>query len=289
MDDNFCIFILSHGRPDRVVTLRTMKEMGYTGKWFIIVDNEDKTIDKYIENFGNDKILIFDKLAMSKIFDTMDIEDNRKTIVYARNYCFEAAKQLGIEYFIELDDDYRSIECRFNTKGEFSQANKLNLDMITGYLLDYYKSTTITCLAIAQNGDFIGGGGVNGNPFCNNLMIKRKAMNFLLCSTLRPFQFIGRINEDVNTYALLGSQGKLFITINVLSLKQNDTQQSKGGMTDVYMDSGTYVKSFYTVIAHPSSVKISLLGETKHRIHHRIKWKYTIPCILSEKYKKEVI
>jgi hypothetical protein len=286
MDDNFCIFILTHGRPDKVVTLRTLNDMGYTGKYYLVLDNTDKTIDQYINNYGEDKILVFDKLAISKNFDTMDIFDDMRAVVYARNYCFEAAKQLNIEYFIELDDDYKEFECRWNIKGEFChKIETLNLDLMIGYLLDFYKSTNITCLAIAQNGDFIGG--FNGdNPLCKYLMAKRKAMNFMLCSTLRPFKWIGRINEDVNAYVLLGSQGKLFLTINILSVKQKDTQQNSGGLTDIYLNLGTYVKSFYTVICHPSSVKISLMGEQHHRIHHRIKWKYTTPCILDEKYKK---
>ncbi len=48
MKDNFCVFILSHNRHDRVYTYDTLKEKGYTGKIFIILDDEDKSHHKYV-------------------------------------------------------------------------------------------------------------------------------------------------------------------------------------------------------------------------------------------------
>ena len=58
---DFVAFILTHGRPDNVKTYKTLKKYGYTGKIYLIVDNEDKTIDKYIQNFGVENVKIFDK------------------------------------------------------------------------------------------------------------------------------------------------------------------------------------------------------------------------------------
>lgn len=109
---NFVVFILSHGRSDKLITLKTIKEQGYTGDWFVIVDNEDSTIENYKRVCGEDHILVFDKLGVSKTFDTYDLSTNRKTIVYARNVCFDFAQQLGYDYFLELDDDYLEFEYR---------------------------------------------------------------------------------------------------------------------------------------------------------------------------------
>jgi len=41
---DFAVFILSHGRPNDVITYKTIIKQGYTGKIFIILDNEDNTI-----------------------------------------------------------------------------------------------------------------------------------------------------------------------------------------------------------------------------------------------------
>ena len=54
---DFAVFILTHGRPDNVKTLSTLKKCGYTGNVYFIVDNEDKTIDTYIKNFGSEFVI----------------------------------------------------------------------------------------------------------------------------------------------------------------------------------------------------------------------------------------
>ncbi len=40
--DDFAVFILTHGRPDTIRTLDTLKRGNYTGKWYLVIDNEDK-------------------------------------------------------------------------------------------------------------------------------------------------------------------------------------------------------------------------------------------------------
>ena len=57
-------------------------------------------------------------------------------------------------------------------------------------------------------------------------------------------------------------------------------------MTDVYLDSGTYVKSFYTVMMAPSCVEIRRLGPVNQRYHHSISWDHAVPKILNERYRK---
>ena len=57
-------------------------------------------------------------------------------------------------------------------------------------------------------------------------------------------------------------------------------------MTDVYLDSGTFLKSFYTVMIAPSCVKLSMMGDKHLRIHHNVNWECAVPKILNEKWKK---
>ncbi len=93
MRDNFCVFILSHGRADNVITLKALQKAGYTGKWFIVIDNEDEQAQNYYSTYGVDHVVMFDKLAISETFDTADTFDDRRTIVYARNACFKIAAE----------------------------------------------------------------------------------------------------------------------------------------------------------------------------------------------------
>lgn len=283
MDNNFAAFILSHGRADNVVTYQSLIKTGYTGSIYIIIDNEDKTAQEYYDRFG-DKVIMFDKKKIAETIDEADNFDDRRSIVYARNACFNIAKDLGIKYFIQLDDDYTSFRFAANNKGDYITQNTsiTNLDSIFTAMLKFYKNTDIHSIAMAQGGDFIGG--ENSRVFKEKLA--RKCMNSFICSTDRPFQFDGRINEDVNTYTNKASIGYKFFTIATVRLEQKQTQSNEGGMTDIYLDNGTYIKSFYTVIFHPSAVTISLMGNKNNRLHHRVNWNATTPMILDEKHKK---
>ena len=112
-------------------------------------------------------------------------------------------------------------------------------------------------------------------------------MNTFFCDVEKQFQFIGRINEDVNTYTTLGSRGWIGLTITDIAITQKQTQSNKGGMSNVYVDGGTYLKSFYTIMSMPSAVKIAEMGAKHKRIHHSISWEHCVPMIISERWKKE--
>lgn len=280
MRDNFAAFILTHGRPKRVQTYSTLRHCGYTGRIVVLIDNEDATAEEYRKLYGA-QVEVFDKAEMAGRIDEADNFDNRKAIIYARNACFDVAERLGLEYFIQLDDDYHKFEHRIDATGNYVTKGIRNLDAVLGALLDYYEATPYLSIALAQGGDFIGG------EACSNRHLPgRKAMNSFICSTKRRFQFSGRINEDVNTYVGLGSRGGLFLTIKHVSLVQQQTQKSAGGMTETYLDGGTYVKSFYTVMQNPSSVRIHTMGDKHKRIHHQIRWRYAVPMILPESTRK---
>nr|DAK72166.1 MAG TPA: RfbF-like protein [Caudoviricetes sp.] len=282
---DFVVFILTHGRVDNQYTYRSLCEQGYTGRCVFVLDNEDGQVEEYKRRYGADNCYVFDKLAMSKRIDEV-FRGDRRVIVYARNACFDAARALGYKYFIELDDDYTSFVWRFDAECAYTpKTPKIkNLDVVFESMLRYYINTPLTSLAMAQGGDFIGG---SSNQMLRSIGTKRKAMNSFICSVDRPFEFKGRINEDVNAYTQLTSVGKIFLTIVQCNLQQKITQSNGGGMTDVYRDSGTYVKSFSSVIVFPSGVKVTLLNSHHKRIHHNVYWEHTAPKILQEKWRKK--
>ena len=281
-NNNFAVFILSHGRPNNVITLNTLKKCGYTGKWYIVIDNEDSTADEYYKNFGEERVIMFDKLQIAQTFDTADTFNDRKTIVYARNACFDIANKLGIKYFLELDDDYTGFMHRYIEGQQLRSKITTRLDDIFKMMIDFLNCTGALTVAFVQGGDLIGG--LDNNNFHKKIL--RKAMNSFFCDVDKPFKFLGRVNEDVNTYTLLGQQGKLIMSISEFMLNQKQTQSNAGGMTSTYLDNGTYVKSFYSVMYSPSCVKVAAMGDKHMRMHHQVKWECCTPKILSQKYKK---
>lgn len=284
MRNDFAVFILSHGRPHKVKTLEILSKCNYTGKWYIICDNEDNTLPDYFKNFGEEHIIVFDKLAKSKECDTFDNLDKRNTVLFARNSCHEIAKKLGLTYFLELDDDYNAFRSRFWDGTKLSSITVGDMNSIIDEMLEFLEVSGAHSVAFSQSGDYITG----ANSKIYKEKIIRKAMNAFFCKTDRPFKFVGRMNDDVNTYVSLGSKGYLFFTVADIVLNQEQTQKSSGGLTEMYLELGTYVKSFSTVLCNPASVYIAEMGCNHRRIHHYVDWKYTVPEIISYRFKKEV-
>lgn len=282
MNDDFAVFILTYGRPDNVKTYKTLDRFGYTGKIYLICSTDDKKLNQYKTKY-KDQVITFNKDNIE--FDTADNFNDKRVVVYARNACFKIAEDLGITYFLQMDDDYTDFSYRFDDKLSYHKGRGYinKVDDIFKSLLKFYKSIPAKSIALSQNGDWIGG---DQSGWAKKLSLKRKCMNSFFCSTKRPFKFLGTINEDVNIYTRLGSIGDLFFTVPNVSLKQTDTQSNKGGMSDIYQDSGTYIKSFYSVLFSPSSVIVSVLNTENARLHHRVSWNNTIPKILNEQYKK---
>jgi hypothetical protein len=281
MRDDFCAFILSHGRPDRVHTYKTLMKAGYTGKVYIVIDDEDATAGEYRKRYG-DRVLQFCKREYAEKLDEGDNTGKRTSTIYARAAMFDLASQVGCKYFIQLDDDYTSMLYRLDSTGKYNYREfGVNTDQVFEAMVDFANQTECLAIAMSQGGDWIGGGG--------GLYLKRKAMNSFVCSTDRPWVMIGRMNEDVTTYVVEGRRGKLFFTTTQIQLNQKQTQTNAGGMSDLYLDSGTYVKSFYTVMYAPSCVQIGTLGDPRskaYRIHHKINWNKAAPKVIRETHRK---
>lgn len=286
MRDDFAVLILSYGRPDNIRTLRSLEISGYTGRTYIVVSDDDPTLDEYRERFG-DQVRVFNKDEVEREFDTFDNFSDQRGVVWARNAAWSVAREIGVSSFIQLDDDYTSFLYRRAGEREgllgYHGWTIRSLDAVLEAMIEFVESTPALTLCMSQGGDHMGGGdSVNAE----RIRLRRKAMNSFVCLTDRPFKFRGRINEDVNTYVRLGGLGELLFTYMPLQLNQLLTQSSSGGMTGTYEDNGTYVKSFYTVLTAPSCVKISGFGRTDMRLHHRVDWRHAVPKILHEKHRR---
>lgn len=281
--DNFAVLILTNGRPDNVVTYETLRKSGYTGRIYLVVDDLDQTRERYQKLYG-DEVFVFDKRAAAIATDSGDNLGTLRGVVYARNASFDVARRLGLETFVALDDDYTGFQYRFNERLHYAPKSLKKLDDVFAAFVEFLSSTGTDSIAMAQGGDYIGG---SESSFVESVQLRRKLMNSFFCRVDRPFKFLGRINEDTTLYVDGGARGRLFFTTNQVNLNQIQTQANPGGLTEIYLDAGTYVKSFYSVLYQPSSVKVGVLRERRGvRLHHRVDWKTTVPKILRESFKK---
>lgn len=276
MRDDFAVFIITHKRPDNQMTLKTLKKGGYTGKIYFIVDDEDPTIPEYIKLYGEENVKIFHK---TNNFDLGDnLLDHKGVPVYARNECFGIAKELGLNYFVQLDDDYHRIDLRYVDGGKLRAKNINDFDRLFSSMVDFLQIDPIYCVAFAVDGDFIGG--VKGK-YSDGLY--RNARNSFFCRADRPFEFLGRINEDVTTPAYNNMLGRLFFTNMHVRVMLYDHEKNKGGSTEQYKDVNLYWNYFYPVLFVPSA--ISIVCGRKGFIKS-VKWDSLTPKILEERWRK---
>ena len=284
MRDDFAALILSHGRADRIFTINALRSHGYTGRIVIVIDDEDKTAADYFARYG-EMIEQFGKREIAERFDEGDNFNDRRSIFYARNASFEVAQRIGVRFFIQLDDDYTGFYYRFDGQGFHGNWKLEPLDWLFFEMCDFLEKTPFASVALSQGGDHIGGGSNH-----KAIRARRKAMNSFVCDTEKPFEFVGRVNEDVNTYTAQQRRGLPFLTFMAAQLNQKATQSNEGGMTDLYLDSGTYLKSFYSVLYAPSCVKVGTLRDPRSdggaRLHHDIDWPAVAPQIIREHHRK---
>jgi len=286
MRSDFAAFILTHGRPDRVLTYKTLRKSGYTGKIYLLIDDEDKCGDEYRKLYG-DQVLTFNKRESLAIVDDGINDDDFRSPLYARNVCFELAKGLGLKWFVQLDDDYGAFGYRFNRDltTAISAIPIRGMDTVLSSMVDFCQESGAACVAISQGGDWIGGAAGVPTP-----RIRRKVMNFFVFSVDSPFRFMAKLNDDVTSYVVQGRRGLVSFTLMQASVEQLQTQANPGGLTEIYLENGTYVKSFYSVMYAPSCVKIGAMSDNKEggqsRFHHEIDWHRTVPCILREDHRK---
>lgn len=286
---DFCVFILTHGRADRVMTVKTLRRQGYTGRVVLVIDDMDGQADRYRENFGAESVVAFDKRKWAAEVDAMENRGKLNGVVFARNAAWEVARSLGVKWFCVLDDDYKEFMWRWVDGERLAWCDCRDLDSVFAAMVGFLEASGADTVAMAQAGDFIGGVGSTaaGCP------LLRKAMNVFFFRADRPCSFIGMTNEDVNMYVLANLRGRLVFTLTCVSVVQMVTQTNGGGLTDIYLQDGTYVKSFYSVMCAPSCVKVSMIhGGRKGqdgghwRLHHHVSWNNCAAKIVSGKWRK---
>lgn len=221
MRDDFAVLIITHARPETQPTQKALKKVGYTGRVILILDDEDETRAEYIRRYGEENIRIFSKDAVC--FDTMDnFHKQKKVSAYARNACWEIAKQEGLRYFLMLDDDYPNFQIRYPLKGKMKKRAITDFDAVIDAYIKLLEVEPVRSISFSVDGDYIGG--VNKK---NEQGIWQGGRNSYFCDTSKPFEFAGRIMEDLTTPVINNNLGKLFFVVGCVETVQ--TAKRLGG------------------------------------------------------------
>lgn len=288
MRDDFGVVIISHQRADDLrdrLTVKTLRQGGYTddnGTIIVVIDDEDRDLEKYKAYFKNVHVFNKRQVFREKDIDMMDNFGRMESATYARNIVFDVARSYGLKYFCLMDDDIRELQYRHVEHGMLRAKNIPDLHWFFGVMVDWLRDTGALSVGMIGGGDIIGG--MHNSKFKHGII--RRVCNVFFCDVDQPMDFRGTMNEDIVAYTRAGFLGKLCMSHMNIAALEPPTQSVKGGMTEIYLECGTYMKAFYPLMMNPGAVKISCFGETYTRIHHRITGDSMYVKVLNEKWRK---
>lgn len=282
-ENEYAVFILSHGRAENVRTIDMLKGGNYSGEWFIVIDDEDDEAEKYFELYG-DHVIQFCKKEIADQTDTCDLDTDRRVGVFARNFIIDEAKRRGYKYHLQLDDDFTRLDYRYVKKNRLVDKKCTQFDALFAAMLEFLKTTDTVWLSFGLSNYYLGG--MKNTHVLDGLL--RKTMGSFFMNTEKAPKFFCRMNDDITTNFMCTYRGALMFTFLPIQVLTPPTQHDSGGMTDIYQENGTYRKSFYSILHAPNFVMISRQGVKDKRVHHEIKWVSCAPKILNQRYKKNV-
>lgn len=194
MRDDFAIFIVTHGRPDKQLTLETILRCGYTGKWFLIVDDTDVTIQQYIDNFGSNNIIVFNKnyYINSSRFDNVDNKLHDKGAVYARRAVEDIAKQFNYSYFLMADDDISNLILRVPINNKLRRISITNLDKLLDCHIDWFTDS-VAVIGFGNPAYYFGGINLFSEK---NLSTRLIPIQFIIRNANVPVDWVSWFAED---------------------------------------------------------------------------------------------
>lgn len=275
----FAIFILTNGRPNHQYTLEFLRK-SFKGDVFLLCDNEDKTLEEYKNNYG-EQVLVFDKNEWVSKSDPMDNFQSKKSVLYARNAVFQIAKDMGYDYFAMVDDDVTGLSFRYEKDGKLVGKPAKDFDKVSSVILETMDNTGTDYFSFGTDKNYIGGA---ANSQYQRKIID-KVYNLIFCRTDQEHFYKGIMNEDEIHNILSMSVGKLVKSSTAIHINMKPVgRDSVGGNAETYEENGyySYVRNFYPVIAFPVlKLKVGKKGFTFgcDRAHYTVQ-------VLPEKLKK---
>lgn len=276
--DSFAIFITTHGRSNNCTTLNTLKSLGCKYPIYLIVDDLDKDLDSYKVKFG-DCVKVFSKQKYVNLTDTIMTPKVFSAVVFARNFCEDLAKMMGLKYFLILDDDIKNFKIRFPINTKLTSTKINNIDKILDIYLDYLDNSPLGLLGFGNKPSYIGG-------LSNFYKTKRRCFNAFLRKTSIPFTWVSNFNEDTISCVVEGKRGFLVLELPYVQLEAIETGKGtqNGGMFEMYNNIDEYKRKFNYVIIQPNIYSIYINSDKEIKVR-RI-WDNAIPKIIKQKYRK---
>lgn len=278
---NPTVFILTHGRPNTQLTLKMLREYEYSGKIFLVLDDTDKTIQQYIDNYGAENLIIFNKNHYINSVETVTNSPKYACILYAKAAVEDIAQSMGLKSFIIADDDLTGIRFRYENDGKLaSKKIGKNFNKVIAYLNELMLSTNITALSPLYTSFFIGGVSAL-NP--SHIESARFTYIFVLRNASHKVEWLADYGEDNITSFEQNKQGYLQLGIPYLQEDSvSPTVRLEGGMSETYA-TDTFALCMRCIVVEPAYISTQWYNG---KYVPKIQRKNSLPKIISGRYKK---
>lgn len=279
----FAVMICTHGRPYKQLTLQTLRKSGYTGKIYLIVDNEDDTVSELssVAETFNAEIKMFDKEYYFQTMDKGTIDNHRACILYAKGFCEDFAKSLGLDAFIIADDDMTGFRHRY-CEGDVLKSTKIRntLDEVIIAYVDFMLKLNLSTIGFGFVSCFYQG--VNALNY-EQMLKYRIPYNFIFRNCNHIVDWKSWFGEDVVTATYYNMIGQLWLTVPLVQQDILPISTAVGGMREIYADNSSVKLTMQNLKYLPSELSTYChRGTFKATIQHDRAY----PMLISGRYKK---
>ena len=288
MREDFAVFICTHGRPDKQLTLNTLLKCGYTGKWYLIVDDTDNTIQQYIDNYGKEHIIVFNKnyYINSDRYDNGDNKLHEKCVVYAKRAAEDIAVKLNIGVFLLADDDVTKLTLRLPVIDKLLRLSITNIDTVFEWYSEWIISGNICCLGVGTPVNyFLGKNAFSSKNLCAST--RPLPYNFTFRNTAFHVNWLSWFAEDTITLYQSGELGNIWLVdlhLMFECMPIGDTS-IEGGMSDIYRVNDSFSLQFNAVKYCPQRIALHPYHKNGKMLFKRNN-DISFPKIISGRYKK---
>lgn len=276
----YSVFIISHGRADRVETYDTLRNAGYHGPINIVVDTDDEK--EYRERFGRD-VIAFDKDMIREKADTIYPYKLNSSALYSRIFVEMCADQImSTNAYIVLDDDITNFRHRYIENGSIKTAPVVNITKVFDNYIEYMLTANIATLSFIYNMFFVSGVECLNRRVADSRHTYQIHIRNLNCKV----DWTALANNDTITELNTMKLGYLWWSLPFIDFDAVPMNTKSGGMKEVYDSVSDYEKNFLAVISCPNCCKVGYSESTRGKIRI-VEDKHTsYPMIVSSRYRK---
>lgn len=274
------ILIPSYHRPYNIKTAKYFLKKGWDPKKIhIVIDDEaDDRVDYENETeLLGCNLHIFNMAEARARFDYVHRPSvSRRSAGQARNMFYDLVKDLGIDFYLVIDDDTTNYQVRpyavytRSAKGE-------DLVNVFDAIKEFMLKRKIGVFGLSQTGDMF------AVPYLN--VLRNKVMNTTFINTKYIYRGERGI-QDNDTSQFVGIMNEGYFTGSLASglvLAQTASAKQDGGLTDLYRENKLLNKSLVTPIQFPTAIHAEKQQKNGGRLHHKINARYLYPKILKGK------